>query len=173
MIIRLWVVVIFVILFFSWIVYNWRFFYIVNFSNSSLVILLLHHYFSLDVFQWVLGYFHAIFLFLPHRLFCEPCFYLSIFQCAPTDFRGNWEISRRDLNSTHLVSMVPSDQNLTTSNYDQYSASATGSLICCRSIAVIVTSLLLCMYATMPLHLLVMTISKSSLLLCSSWFFWF
>ncbi|KAG4918805.1 hypothetical protein JHK84_056109 [Glycine max] len=64
--------------------------------------------------------------------------------------RGNWEISRRDLNSTHLVSMVPSDQNLTTSNYDQYSASATGSLICCRSIAVIFMVLLILRH-TLPL----------------------
>ncbi|KAH1190743.1 E3 ubiquitin-protein ligase MARCH3 [Glycine max] len=68
----------------------------------------------------------------------------------PMSFRGNWEISRRDLNSTHLVSMVPSDQNLTTSNYDQYSASATGSLICCRSIAVIFMVLLILRH-TLPL----------------------
>ncbi|WVY95641.1 hypothetical protein V8G54_027792 [Vigna mungo] len=59
----------------------------------------------------------------------------------PMSFRGNWEISRRDLNSTHLVSMVPTDQNVNTSNFDQYSASVTGSVICCRSIVVIVTSL--------------------------------
>ncbi|KAG2401274.1 uncharacterized protein HKW66_Vig0196900 [Vigna angularis] len=76
----------------------------------------------------------------------------------PMSFRGNWEISRRDLNSTHLVSMVPTDQNVNTSNYDQYSASVTGSLICCRSIVVIVNLLsLLCMYATMPLLLLIVT----------------
>lgn len=68
----------------------------------------------------------------------------------PMSFRGNWEISRRDLNSTHLVSMVPTDQNLTTSNYDQYSASATGSLICCRSIAVIFMVLLILRH-TLPL----------------------
>ncbi|KAI4357699.1 hypothetical protein L6164_001633 [Bauhinia variegata] len=61
----------------------------------------------------------------------------------PMSFRGNWEISRRDLNSAHLVSMVSSDQNLINSNYDQYSASPTGSLICCRSIAVIVMVLLI------------------------------
>jgi len=73
--------------------------------------------------------------------------------------RGNWEISRRDLNSAHLVSMVPTDQNLIDSNYDQYSTSSSGSLICCRSAAVVVISLcpFLRMCATMPLHLLVMT----------------
>ncbi|KAK8467385.1 hypothetical protein PHAVU_007G036000 [Phaseolus vulgaris] len=68
----------------------------------------------------------------------------------PMSFRGNWEISRRDLNSTHLVSMVPTDQNVTTSNYDQYSTSATGSLICCRSIAVIFMVLLILRH-TLPL----------------------
>lgn len=55
--------------------------------------------------------------------------------------RGNWEISRRDLNSTHLVSMVPSDQSLNNSNYDPYSVSSSGSLICCRSVAIIVIPL--------------------------------
>ncbi|KAI4313832.1 hypothetical protein L6164_026781 [Bauhinia variegata] len=60
----------------------------------------------------------------------------------PMSFRGNWEISRRDLNSAHLVSMVSSDQSLINSNYDQYSASPTGSLMCCRSIAVIFMVLL-------------------------------
>ncbi|KAL1296015.1 hypothetical protein HN51_056797 [Arachis hypogaea] len=68
----------------------------------------------------------------------------------PMSFRGNWEISRRDLNSTHLVSMVSTDQNLTNSNYDQYSASPTGSLICCCSVAVIFMVLLILRH-TLPL----------------------
>ncbi|XP_022641441.1 uncharacterized protein LOC106771326 isoform X2 [Vigna radiata var. radiata] len=68
----------------------------------------------------------------------------------PMSFRGNWEISRRDLNSTHLVSMVPTDQNVNTSNYDQYSASVTGSVICCRSI-VVIFMLLLILRHTLPL----------------------
>ena len=80
--------------------------------------------------------------------------------------RGNWEISRRDLNSTHLVSMVSTDQNLINSNYDQYSPSSTGSLICCRSVALIVISLSLlvhlCHYASTPT---VHDVSQSSLLL--------
>ncbi|KAJ1382902.1 Zinc finger, RING-CH-type [Sesbania bispinosa] len=65
----------------------------------------------------------------------------------PMSFRGNWEISRRDLNSTHLVSMVPTDQNLTNSNYDQYSASTSGSFICCRSVAIIFMVLLILRHA--------------------------
>lgn len=68
----------------------------------------------------------------------------------PMSFRGNWEISRRDLNSTHLVSMVPTDQNLINSNYDQYSTSSPGSLICCRSAAVIFMVLLILRH-TLPL----------------------
>ncbi|KAL5070417.1 hypothetical protein RYX36_021304 [Vicia faba] len=68
----------------------------------------------------------------------------------PMSFRGNWEISRRDLNSTHLVSMVPSDQSLNNSNYDQYSAPSSGSLICCRSVAIIFMVLLILRH-TLPL----------------------
>lgn len=68
----------------------------------------------------------------------------------PMSFRGNWEISRRDLNSTHLVSMVSTDQNLINSNYDQYSASSSGSLICCRSVAVIFMALLILRH-TLPI----------------------
>ncbi|XP_061365029.1 uncharacterized protein LOC133308429 [Gastrolobium bilobum] len=68
----------------------------------------------------------------------------------PMSFRGNWEISRRDLNSTHLVSMVSTDQNLINSNYDQYSASTPGSLICCRLVAVIFMVLLILRH-TLPL----------------------
>ncbi|OIW06967.1 hypothetical protein TanjilG_18355 [Lupinus angustifolius] len=68
----------------------------------------------------------------------------------PMSFRGNWEISRRELNSAHVVSMVPTDQNLINSNYDEYSASSTGSLICCRSVAVIFMALLILRH-TLPL----------------------
>lgn len=113
-------------------------------SNSDLVILLLHHYFSLDVFQWVSGNIHVKNSYSsPPQVNLWTLFLRFHFPMCSHDVyvRGNWEISRRDLNSTHLVSMVPTDQNVTTSNYDQYSASAAGSLICCRSIAVIVTSL--------------------------------
>lgn len=55
----------------------------------------------------------------------------------PMSFRGNWEISRRDLNNGHLVRMVSTNQNLNNSNYDQYSAPTAGSLLCCRSVALI------------------------------------
>ncbi|KAE9618709.1 hypothetical protein Lal_00047847 [Lupinus albus] len=68
----------------------------------------------------------------------------------PMSFRGNWEISRRDLNRAHLVSMVPTDQNLINSDYDRYSASSTRSLICCRSVAVIFMALLILRH-TLPL----------------------
>ncbi|XP_057427739.1 uncharacterized protein LOC130721032 isoform X1 [Lotus japonicus] len=65
----------------------------------------------------------------------------------PMSFRGNWEISRRDLNSAHLVSMVPTDPNLLNSNYDQDSPSTSGSLLCCRSVAVIFMVLLILRHA--------------------------
>ncbi|KAF7808793.1 E3 ubiquitin-protein ligase MARCH2 [Senna tora] len=65
----------------------------------------------------------------------------------PMTFRGNWEISRRDLNSTHLVSMVSTDQNLINSNYDQYSASTSSGFLCCRSVALIFMVLLILRHA--------------------------
>ncbi|XP_028757780.1 uncharacterized protein LOC114718380 [Neltuma alba] len=68
----------------------------------------------------------------------------------PMSFRGNWEISRRDLNNGHLVRMVSTDQNLNNSNYDQYSASTTGSLPCCRSVALIFMVFLILRH-TLPL----------------------
>jgi hypothetical protein len=82
-------------------------------------------------------------MFSPHMLICEPCFFpLDFLMCLHAVYvRGNWEISRRDLNSAHLVSMVPTDQNNINSNYDQYSTSSSESLIWCRSVAVIVISL--------------------------------
>ncbi|RZB89265.1 hypothetical protein D0Y65_028222 [Glycine soja] len=129
--------------------------YIVNFSNSSLINdytavgspYICHIVFHLNWLQVMIFLYCKFQQFKPGYTAPPPLFQ---FGRIPMSFRGNWEISRRDLNSTHLVSMVPTDQNLTTSNYDQYSASATGSLICCRSIAVIFMVLLILRH-TLPL----------------------
>ncbi|KAJ7954192.1 Zinc finger protein [Quillaja saponaria] len=56
-------------------------------------------------------------------------------------FRGNWEISRSDLNGPLIVGMVSTEQDLMDPEYDDYSASTARGLICCRSAAVIVISL--------------------------------
>ncbi|KAJ7943047.1 RING/FYVE/PHD zinc finger superfamily protein [Quillaja saponaria] len=61
----------------------------------------------------------------------------------PMSFRGNWEISRRNLNGPHVVAVVSTEQDLMEPEYDQYSASTARSLICCRSVAVIFMLLLI------------------------------
>ncbi|XP_044488923.1 uncharacterized protein LOC123213532 [Mangifera indica] len=71
----------------------------------------------------------------------------------PLNFRGNWEISRRELNNPRIIAMVSTDRNfLHSPTYDNYSASATRSLMCCRSIALIFMILLILRH-TLPLIL--------------------
>jgi hypothetical protein len=69
---------------------------------------------------------------------------------VPMNFRGNWEISRRDLNSPRIIAMVSANRNLLDPDYDEYSASTTRSLICCRSVALIFMVLLILRH-TLPL----------------------
>ncbi|KAG6650007.1 uncharacterized protein LOC122313092 [Carya illinoinensis] len=71
---------------------------------------------------------------------------------VPMNFRGNWEISRRDLHRPRIIAMVSTDRNLLTPDYDEYSASTTRSLICFRSVAVIFMVLLILRH-TLPLIL--------------------
>ncbi|XP_047308815.1 uncharacterized protein LOC124912270 [Impatiens glandulifera] len=62
----------------------------------------------------------------------------------PLNFRGNWEISRRDLNNQRLIAMVSTDRNFLNHNYDdEYSVSSTRNLFCCRSVAIIFMVLLI------------------------------
>ncbi|KAL5553373.1 hypothetical protein UlMin_040774 [Ulmus minor] len=65
----------------------------------------------------------------------------------PINFRGNWEISRRDINSPHIIAMVSTDRTFLAPNYDDddddYSASNARSVACCRSVAVIFMILLI------------------------------
>ncbi|XP_031285270.1 uncharacterized protein LOC116143959 [Pistacia vera] len=71
----------------------------------------------------------------------------------PLSFRGNWEISRRELNNPRIIAMVSTDRNfLHSPTYDDYSASTTRSLICCRSFALIFMILLILRH-TLPLIL--------------------
>ncbi|KAK1280477.1 hypothetical protein QJS04_geneDACA002980 [Acorus gramineus] len=60
----------------------------------------------------------------------------------PLNFRGNWEISGRDLNNPRIIAMVATDRGLVGTNYDDYSVMSTRSMIYCRSIAVIFMVLL-------------------------------
>ena len=54
--------------------------------------------------------------------------------------RGNWEISREDLNNRQFIAMVSTDRDFLDPDYDQFSTSTTGSVTCCRSVAIIVIS---------------------------------
>ncbi|GFZ21453.1 RING/FYVE/PHD zinc finger superfamily protein [Actinidia rufa] len=53
----------------------------------------------------------------------------------PMNFRGNWAISRRDLNNPRIIAMVSADRNFLRPDYDEYTASASRSLLCFRSVA--------------------------------------
>ncbi|XVF85319.1 hypothetical protein PTKIN_Ptkin17bG0107900 [Pterospermum kingtungense] len=55
----------------------------------------------------------------------------------PMNLRGNWEISRRELNNSRFIAVVSTDRSLLDSHYDEYSVSSTR--ICYRAVAVIVT----------------------------------
>ncbi|XP_072966217.1 uncharacterized protein [Typha angustifolia] len=62
---------------------------------------------------------------------------------VPMNFRGSWEISRRDLHDSQIITMVPSERGLIGgSDYDDYSSLRTRSSIGCRSVAIIFMVLL-------------------------------
>lgn len=77
----------------------------------------------------------------------------SIFRLRgiPMNFRGNWEIARRDLNNPpSLIAMVSTDQNILDPNYDEHSLSNSRFMVCCRSIAIIFMVLLILQH-TLPI----------------------
>ncbi|XVE92075.1 hypothetical protein REPUB_Repub01dG0066300 [Reevesia pubescens] len=78
----------------------------------------------------------------------------SLFQIGhiPMNLRGNWEISRRELNNSHFIAVVSTDGSLLDSRYDEYSVSTTRSSICYPTVAVIFM-LLLILRNTLPIIL--------------------
>ncbi|KAL2522376.1 RING/FYVE/PHD zinc finger superfamily protein [Forsythia ovata] len=60
----------------------------------------------------------------------------------PMNFRGNWEISRRDLHNPQFITMVPTGGNFLDPNFDGYPVRNTRSLMCCRVVAMIFVVLL-------------------------------
>ncbi|KAG7032554.1 hypothetical protein SDJN02_06603, partial [Cucurbita argyrosperma subsp. argyrosperma] len=68
----------------------------------------------------------------------------------PMNFRGNWEMSRRDSDSPTYITMVSSNRNVADSDYDEIAASAASSVLCCHSIA-ITFMVLLVLRHTLPL----------------------
>ncbi|KAH7533890.1 hypothetical protein FEM48_Zijuj04G0179600 [Ziziphus jujuba var. spinosa] len=59
----------------------------------------------------------------------------------PMNFRGNWEVSRRDLHNPGFIAMVSAERDYMDTDFDEYAAPSSRSLICCRIVAIIVLSL--------------------------------
>ncbi|OMO60548.1 Zinc finger, RING-CH-type [Corchorus capsularis] len=70
----------------------------------------------------------------------------------PLNLRGNWEISRRELNNSRFIAVVSTDRSLLDSGYDEHSVSNTRSLICYRTVAIIFLILLILRH-TLPVIL--------------------
>ncbi|KAL9453352.1 hypothetical protein AB3S75_009036 [Citrus x aurantiifolia] len=70
----------------------------------------------------------------------------------PMNFRGNWEIPRRELNNPRIIMVAADHSFLQSPTYEEYSASNTRSMICCRSIALIFMFLLILRH-TLPVIL--------------------
>ncbi|KAL7606996.1 uncharacterized protein LOC111909983 isoform X1 [Lactuca sativa] len=66
----------------------------------------------------------------------------------PMNFRGNWEISRRDLYNLQFSTMVSSGHE--EPDFDDYIAPSPGSLTCCRVIAIMFMTLLVLRH-TLPI----------------------
>ncbi|XP_039121365.1 uncharacterized protein LOC120258086 [Dioscorea cayenensis subsp. rotundata] len=70
----------------------------------------------------------------------------------PMNFRGNWEVSRRDINNHRFITMVPTARDLVDSDDDDYSVSSTRNMMYCRTVA-IVFMVLLVLRHTLPIIL--------------------
>ncbi|KDP22672.1 hypothetical protein JCGZ_02514 [Jatropha curcas] len=68
----------------------------------------------------------------------------------PMNFRGNWEITRRDLNNPGFIAMVTTDRDFVGSDFEDYSAPSPRSLMCCRIVAIIFMVLLVLRH-TLPI----------------------
>ncbi|XP_024990807.1 uncharacterized protein LOC112525088 isoform X1 [Cynara cardunculus var. scolymus] len=62
----------------------------------------------------------------------------------PANFRGHWQIARRDVNDNpQIITIVSSDHNFLDQGYDEYADSTARSILCFRSVAVIFIVLLI------------------------------
>ncbi|KAK9066935.1 hypothetical protein SSX86_014259 [Deinandra increscens subsp. villosa] len=73
-----------------------------------------------------------------------------LFHCdgVPTNFRGNWEISRHDLYNLRFSAMGSMDRD--EPDFDEYITLSSKSLICCRVVAIIFMTLLVLRH-TLPI----------------------
>ncbi|PSS35026.1 E3 ubiquitin-protein like [Actinidia chinensis var. chinensis] len=76
-----------------------------------------------------------------------PC--LFHYGGVPMNFRGNWEVSRRDLHNPQFIAML-TDRSLLDTDLDDYSSLTSRSLICCRVVAIIFMVLLVLRH-TLPI----------------------
>lgn len=123
-----------------------------NYSNSSQIIQHRLLYFIMVVFRWTSGIFLPIFHIFkvlyfaattgPSQINWEPIF-IYLFFIQFSYYRGNWEISRRDLQNPRFIAMVTTDHEYMNNDFDDdYSAPSSRSLLCCRIVAITVTLLL-------------------------------
>ncbi|KAE8701295.1 hypothetical protein F3Y22_tig00110548pilonHSYRG00720 [Hibiscus syriacus] len=63
----------------------------------------------------------------------------------PLNFRGNWEISGRDLRGPHFI--VTTEHDFLEHDFDVYLSPSSQSVICCRVVAIIFTVLLVMQHA--------------------------
>ncbi|PON58500.1 Zinc finger, RING-CH-type [Trema orientale] len=69
---------------------------------------------------------------------------------VPMNFRGNWEISRRDLHNTQFLGMVTPDRDYVDTEFDEYPVPSPRSVMCCRIVAIIFMVLLVLRH-TLPI----------------------
>ncbi|XP_008787606.2 uncharacterized protein LOC103705604 isoform X2 [Phoenix dactylifera] len=75
---------------------------------------------------------------------------LFLYGSIPMNFRGNWEVSQRDVHNHRYITMTPSDRDIVGPDYRDYSASNTRSIMYCRLITVIFMVLLILRH-TLPI----------------------
>ncbi|XP_062107489.1 uncharacterized protein LOC133818566 isoform X2 [Humulus lupulus] len=69
---------------------------------------------------------------------------------GPMNFRGNWEISQRELHNSQFIAVVTSDGDYLDTEFDDYPAPSTRSVMCFRVIAIIFMVLLVLRH-TLPI----------------------
>ncbi|CAN1297006.1 hypothetical protein LINPERPRIM_LOCUS23312 [Linum perenne] len=70
----------------------------------------------------------------------------------PINLRGSREMSRREIRGPRIVAVVSTEHNLASPDYDNHSSYATRSVMCFRSVAIIIMILLLLRH-TLPILL--------------------
>ncbi|WOL01188.1 hypothetical protein Cni_G09902 [Canna indica] len=61
----------------------------------------------------------------------------------PMNFRANWEIAGEDLSDSEIITLFPSEQEYMNPRYHDISAFGERNTVCCQSIALVFTALLL------------------------------